>query len=200
MKIEAVLFDADGVVQNPVEPVEQMLRSLIEDDSKIDGFVDAVFAAEQPCLTGGAEFVDALAGVLIAWGSHVTVEKALGIWTNIKPEPDALALVESIRARGIKVALATNQQFFRANYMKKVLGYDLIFDHLFYSCDLGLAKPDPEYFTAILKRLDVAGENTLFLDDHSANVEGARSAGLHAEIWQSGTEAMRRLLSPYKIF
>ena len=31
--------------------------------------------------------------------------------------------------------------------MRESLGYDEVFDDLFYSCELGVAKPDPAYFT-----------------------------------------------------
>jgi putative hydrolase of the HAD superfamily len=73
------------------------------------------------------------------------------------------------------------------------------FDQTFYSCDLGLAKPDPAYFTAILTTLDRPATSTLFIDDNEANIKGARDAGLHAELYDltEGHEVLRDLLAKY---
>jgi putative hydrolase of the HAD superfamily len=73
------------------------------------------------------------------------------------------------------------------------------FDQSFYSCDLGLAKPDPAYFRAILTAVDRPPSSTLFIDDNEANIEGARSAGLHAELYDlsEGHEVLRELLTRY---
>ncbi|GAB3833458.1 hypothetical protein [Kribbella italica] len=44
------------------------------------------------------------------------------------------------------VHLATNQECYRGAHMRTVLGYDDLFDVSCYSYDLGVAKPDPEFF------------------------------------------------------
>jgi hypothetical protein len=44
-------------------------------------FLTDVFGAERPCLTGAADFEAALGQVLRKWGSTVSVEVALRVWT-----------------------------------------------------------------------------------------------------------------------
>jgi putative hydrolase of the HAD superfamily len=76
--------------------------------------------------------------------------------------------------------------------------YRELFDHEFYSHALGFAKPDPEYFHAIAAKLALAADQLLFIDDHEANVLGAREAGLHAELFprtfSSSTQELHAIL------
>jgi putative hydrolase of the HAD superfamily len=200
-RINAVLFDADGVVQQPADGWLADLAALCGDASRADEFLADVFAAEKPCLTGDADFSAALASVLDRWNSNTTVDEALGVWFHIAPDPAMLDLVRNLRLAGVTVALATNQQPYRAGYMKDALGYGSAFDHLLFSCELGHAKPGVEYFTESLKRLDLAPAQALFLDDHAANVAAARNVGLSAEVFHvaSGVDTAQSILDIYGI-
>jgi putative hydrolase of the HAD superfamily len=81
--------------------------------------------------------------------------------------------------------------------MHETFGYAELFDQTFYSYELGVAKPDPAYFAAILDRLDVPAGEVLFVDDNGANVEAARSVGLRAERWhvEDGQQVLREHLA-----
>jgi putative hydrolase of the HAD superfamily len=81
--------------------------------------------------------------------------------------------------------------------MQETFGYADLFDATFYSYELGVAKPDPGYFTAVLDRLDEPADRVLFVDDNRANVEAARTVGLLAEQWHvdDGQPALRAHLA-----
>jgi putative hydrolase of the HAD superfamily len=177
----AVLLDADGVVQLPGSTWSASLGALCGDPSRADEFLTDVFGAERPCLTGAADFEAALGKVLRKWGSTVSVEVALRVWTEIEPATDILDLVRFLRSSGISVSLATNQQAHRANFMTNSLGYRAYFDHLLYSCELGFTKPSLEYFSSALAKIAIEPSEVLFIDDHEANVSAARSCRLHGE-------------------
>ena len=91
-----------------------------------------------------------------------------------------LDAIRVLRQIGVSCYLATNQELHRARHMSETLGFANLFDGEFYSCRLGLAKPDPEYFRAIVGELKIAPNRVLFLDDHEVNVRAARTVGLHA--------------------
>ena len=91
--------------------------------------------------------------------------------------------MSSLRGAGVRCYLATNQDERRGRLMHEQLGYGDLLDGAFYSYELGLAKPDPAYFAAVADRLGVAPDRLLLIDDNAANVAGARSAGLDAEVW-----------------
>ncbi len=56
------------------------------------------------------------------------------------------------------------------------------FEHIFYSFDLGLRKPDPAIYQAVDSRLGIQDPSRVFfLDDHAANVEAALQHGWKAK-------------------
>jgi putative hydrolase of the HAD superfamily len=197
--IRAVLLDADGVVQLPHPTWRASLEALCGDPDRANEFLADVFGAEKPCLAGGADFEPALATVLRKWRSNIAVEDALRIWTQIEPSSDILGLVRALRSSEIVVALATNQQAHRANFMTSMLGYAEHFDHLLYSCELGHAKPSPEYFSSAIARIMIDPTRALFIDDHEANVSAARDCGLQAEVYHlsEGVGRIHEILKCY---
>ncbi|RZU03506.1 putative hydrolase of the HAD superfamily [Kribbella rubisoli] len=197
--VTAVLFDADGVVQRPTSDWWSSLSSLVPADG--DAFVADLMAAEKPCLVGKVDFRDALADVLRRWHSPASVDEALEPWSWFAAEPEVVSLIGSLRSAGVGCHLATNQQSYRRTIMQDERGYGAWFDRTFYSCDLGLAKPDPAYFRAILGSLDLPASSVLFIDDNVANVDAAASVGLQAELYDlsAGVPALASLLRRYDL-
>lgn len=184
MPIRAVLFDADGVLQHLPEGLdERIIRTLGRRPEPFEDFKQAVYAAERPSLIGEAHFRDALAEVLSDWHLPTGCIDALldAWWGTLQVDTRVLDRIDGLRRAGFVCALATNQQQYRAHHMAQVLGYASRFDHAFYSCRVGLAKPDPAFFTHIATMLESEPAQLLFLDDQPRNVDGARRAGLHAE-------------------
>lgn len=193
----AVLWDADGVLQHLPDGWEASMRPVVGhlvDD--VEGFLAEAFAAERPALTGDARWLEVLPALLERWGIAHAHDDALRVWLTIEPVVATREIVERLRAAGVRCYLATNQDEHRGRHMHTALGYGDLFDDCFYSYELGLAKPDPAYFAAVLERLALPGDRVLFVDDNAANVEAARSVGLRAEQWHvgDGVEALRDLL------
>lgn len=177
-RIQTLLLDADGVIQTSSGGFVNDLQALCPDPAQSKRFLEDIFASEKPCLTGNAHFPDALEQVLRKWEVDVSLADALDLWNQIKPEAGMLDIVSSLRANGIRVCLATNQQAHRASIMADHLGYAPLFDQLFFSFELGVAKPSPDFFHAILKQVPANPDNILFVDDHAQNVAAAESTGI----------------------
>jgi putative hydrolase of the HAD superfamily len=205
--IDTVLFDADGVFQRPPADFLRRLSHTALGDPELDGMplLSDIFDAEHAALAGQADFAITLAPVLQKWNAVCDVQAMLEHWSAIDTDHSVLALVKELRDTGIVCAIASNQQTYRATHMSATLGYARVFDHEFYSCHLGHAKPAEDYFHAILRIGGFDPARTLFLDDREANVQSARAAGLHAEHFilgeiGSGAEALRKILQPYGVF
>lgn len=182
--VRAVLWDADGVLQHLPEGWEASMRPVVGhlvDD--VEAFLDEAFAAERPALTGDARWLEVLPELLARWGIADAFDDAVRVWLTIEPVVETREVVAALRASGVGCYLATNQDEHRGRHMHSTLGYAELFDDCFYSYELGVAKPDPAYFSAVLQRLALPADRVLFVDDSAANVESARSAGLAAERW-----------------
>jgi len=176
--IDAILFDADGVIQRTRGNWREQFAAMLGRDDDLDVFIRELFAAEKPCLSGAADFPTQLAFVLDKWRSPTPVEQALTVWTNIEVDTEVVRHINAIRRTGMPCFLASNQQAHRARYMSDELGYRTLFDREFYSCRVGFAKPDPAYFEHILLALNLAPERVLFVDDVEPNVVSARQVGI----------------------
>lgn len=195
MPVRHVLLDADGVLQRLRGDWPDSFVRIFGD--RAEEFARRIEVAEQPSLRGEVPFTPVLATELRNFGIDSDVEDVYAVWLDVVVDERTRALVHDLRARGLGVHLATNQNPERRDHMRAVLGYDQLFDHSFYSCELGEAKPDAAYFLAILGRLQADAADVLFIDDNAANVAGARDVGLLAEQWEldEGHDRLARLLA-----
>lgn len=94
--------------------------------------------------------------------------------------PGARRVLARLRQQGRRLALVSN---LATPFKEPVcdLGLEVLVDAVVYSCDRGVAKPDPAIFQAALDALKVsAGDATMVGDKVVDDVEGAESAGLRA--------------------
>lgn len=175
-QIRALLFDADGVLQWPRLDEFDAFAALGNDQP---GFVRELFAEEAKTMTGQADLVELLNGVIDRYDVPVTADDLIDVWCQIELRPPMLAVVAEARAAGLKTALATNQQPRRGAWMQQHLPYADYFDEHCYSFELGVAKPDPAFFTQVVERLGVSPSEAVMIDDMPQNIEAARLAGLH---------------------
>ncbi|WP_020389362.1 HAD-IA family hydrolase [Kribbella catacumbae] len=196
VRIDTVLFDADGVIQRPTVDWRATLSAFVAAESA-DEFVLDLMVSERPSIAGKGDFPEAAAEVLARWSSTGSLEEVLQLWHAFEADPVVVAWIQELRDGGIGCHLATNQHAYRRAIMHDERRYRDLFDQTFYSCDLELAKPDPAYFRAILTAVDQPASSVLFIDDNEANIEGALSVGLNAELYDlaDGHEALRDLLS-----
>ncbi|MBT3187470.1 MAG: HAD family phosphatase [Anaerolineae bacterium] len=72
------------------------------------------------------------------------------------------------------------------------------FDEIFISAEMGFAKPDPKIYEMVLDKLDVAPEETVFIDDFIENIEAACKLGMHGIHFQAPDVAMAELKAMLK--
>jgi putative hydrolase of the HAD superfamily len=108
------------------------------------------------------------------------------------PYPGVLELLASLRSRFAIACLSNCNELHWPRFLDE-MGLAGAFDHHFSSHELGALKPDPEIFAHAVERLGVAPERVLFLDDNQLNVDGARAAGLDAELVK-GPDGIRAAL------
>ena len=109
------------------------------------------------------------------------------------------SFVRELRAAGFGCHLATNQDDLRASYMRSRMGYDDLLDRCFYSCEVGAAKPDEEFFRRVAGELGVELRELVFVDDTLENVHAAQACGLPAILWhhRDGVDVLRERSRPW---
>ena len=128
-RFDAILFDADGVVQTTEEKWWFALTELIapNDPDQVQRFLGDIMMAELPALAGTTAFVGPLAEVLRRWDVTVPASEVLTMWQHIDVDFSMISAIRELTAQGVRCALATNQHPERAAYMRQNLGYEVIF-------------------------------------------------------------------------
>jgi putative hydrolase of the HAD superfamily len=103
-----------------------------------------------------------------------------GAWSNtwtLNPGTDQL--IRSLRSAGYVVSFFSNCDKDNAD-VYQLKGYFDNVDDVFLSCQLGLVKPDQEFFEAILAKLHATPEECVVIDDARPNIEMAKKLGFYA--------------------
>lgn len=163
---------------------------------------NAAYWAERERYCHGCSDLDYWSAVGIRLGikvDSVLSNKLTAIDTEgwLHPNEDSVALVADLAATKTQLALLSNAPASFAPFLQQQ-PWTEHFRHVLVSGTLGVAKPYPEIWAALVDGLDAVAQDCLFIDDSQTNVDGARAAGLHAERW-STAEAMRQRLTELNI-
>jgi HAD superfamily hydrolase (TIGR01549 family) len=94
----------------------------------------------------------------------------------------AMALLDSLRSRGIKTGLVTNAWPEPARLLRadaEAFGLAPLLDVMVFSDEVGVAKPAPEIFRHALDRLEVEPIDAMFVGDRlETDVQGAAGVGM----------------------
>jgi putative hydrolase of the HAD superfamily len=139
---------------------------------------------ELPVWRGKGDYFAEISELLAAYGVDTPASDIHeAAWLAIDVIDETAILARQLGGTGYGVHLATNQDPGRARFMRTELAYDELFDVGCYSCDLGIAKPDPRFFVQVAR---IVGSRPGFLvpiDDIPANIASPRSVGYTGIGW-----------------
>lgn len=113
----------------------------------------------------------------------------------VEYRPKKLELVRELR-KNFKVYLLSNTNQIHYDYFSKLFVeqfqvesfevFNRLFDKAYYANFLKLKKPLPPIYNTVLQENSLAPEETLYIDDTHAYVEGARAVGMHVLFLEKG--------------
>ena len=121
-------------------------------------------------------------------------ESLLGKFFYPKMNEPIVQIVQQLKATGMRVTIGTNVIDAHYNIHKKLGQYDL-FDKVYASHLMGIAKPDPAFYAYILKAECIKAQDVFFTDDTIENVNVAANAGLNAFHYTSAQALKNQLRS-----
>jgi len=98
------------------------------------------------------------------------------LFAGMQPDPAMFALVQDLRAAGVRVGLLSNS--WGNTYPRERI--DALFDPVVISGEVGMRKPLSPIYELALERLGISAGRVLFIDDAEPNILGARRVGLQA--------------------
>lgn len=95
--------------------------------------------------------------------------------------PEVIAIMNQLRQQGHRVVVLSNTNRLHCDYWPQ--HYPEVAeaaDFMYLSQDIGMRKPDAEIYHYVLGCESAAPEQTVFFDDHPANVAAAQALGINA--------------------
>ncbi len=188
MRPKILMLDVDGVLVHPDgESWKDELESVI-------GVAAAHMSAHyfkkywQDVIVGRADMKRTLRRYLTDHKLNCGVDALVRYWfesDGIRDE-EILSTLAEHRASFEAVFLATNQEKHRANYLWEELDLKRSTDGIFYSGELGVSKPDRDFFATVTRAIGTSPSDIFFLDDAEKNVQGAIDFGWQATLYQRG--------------
>ncbi len=179
-KLEAVLFDMDGVIIDS-EPLWSEAEKQLLARRKLS------YSADLKEVLMGRGSREA-AGLFIEY--YNLTESADDIITErnqliaklfrdcLPLIPQALALIESLRESGIKTALASSSPKYLIELVMDKFGIAGLFDLILSGEEVERGKPAPDIYLKASKELGVAPESCVVVEDAPNGVAAAKAAGM----------------------
>jgi len=178
--LKAVIWDMDGVIADTaryhLQAWQQTFRkrgvNFTEDDFKHrfgqrnDTIIrDAIGESISP------DEVDTIAG-------EKEADYRRRVAQNLKPLPGVIALINSLTADGVKMAIASSAPPENIQLVTRGLGIDNCFQATVWGREVTEGKPSPQAFLLAASKLGTEPRNCLVIEDAIAGVTAAKQAGM----------------------
>lgn len=179
--IKAIIFDLDGVISD-TQTLHSQIESAIFRRYGIDKSEEEITEkyAGVPCEVFFKEVflensVPADINKIVKEKQNLIIERCKG---NVSPMRGAMDLIKEARQKGFKLAIASSSPIDFVNLIIEELNLEDTFKVVVTVEDVQNGKPDPEIFLLAAKRLGVAPEECIAIEDGRSGMQAAKSAGM----------------------
>ncbi len=195
-KTEAIIFDLGGVILN----IDYNLTRTAFEKLGIQNF-DEMYSQS------GADklFQKLETGHITEQNFYVEINKRTGVQLSSKEintawnsmllnfREESLRFLDKLKSK-YRLFLLSNTNHIHLkkftkiyNEVKREKPFINFFETAYFSCEIGLRKPDKECYDWVLKQEDLIPGNTIFIDDSHQNVEAAKLSGMQGILLEQGS-------------
>ena len=205
--LSAVIFDLDGVLTDTAVAHFRAWKKLADElgipfdaaaNEALKG-VDRMGSLDLILRRGGLVLMEAERQAL-ATRKNASYQAEIANFTPEELFPSAAAVLDAVRAAGLKTGLASSSQ--NAPFLIRRLGISDKFDAIADAARIRRSKPDPEIFLNVAAQLGVAPQACLGVEDAAAGIAAIKSAGMAALAVGAdlpGADAMIRHIADFRL-
>ncbi len=189
---KAVILDLNGVFL-----VSPKLSDRVEKDFGVPNsvFLPQLFEimdkVRQP---GAAKAFTYWQPALVKWGVTLSEQEWWDYWFKAEvPSEPMITLARTLRARGIKVIILSNNFKERADYYGHYPWLREVADKVYFSWVTGYVKPDARAWELVLSENNLKPEECLYFDDQEKNLNVAAGLGITSHKF-TGVEDCQRVI------
>lgn len=189
MSITTVIFDWGGVLSPPptTADFEPLRRAL---GLEFSAFQELYWRQRDPFdldEISAAGYWGEIVRAAGKTGTAAEVQKLEALdgelWSRL--DPVLVEWVRVLREQKFKLGILSNMSRSVGGHLLGSFKWLELFDHLCFSSNLKIGKPDPAIYHACLKALGAPAGDALFIDDREVNIAGAIAAGMHGALFRT---------------
>jgi len=193
--IQTIIFDLGGVL---VRTEDRIPRQLLAEKFGM------TYDEMDSLVYGSPTSKEAGEGKISAEQHKETVLKTLGLpldsfksfgdefWGGDRLDKKLVEFIAGLRGE-YTTALLSNAWDDLRPLLVNLWKIDDIFDHIFISAEVKMAKPDPRIYQHVINELQQDPSEMIFVDDFIENVKAAKAEGLHAIHFRYRDQALNEL-------
>ena len=188
MKIRAVIFDFGGVICFP--PNEAQWQEAASFCGADPAALQAAFWTDRDRYDEGEDphvyWKNIAARLGLTFDSAMIdgmIEREIAFWSRF--DDRVLRWAGDLLSAGLGTGILSNLPRPLGERLKTLPGFLDHFSEVTFSYELGIVKPDAAIYQTAVQGLGIDPGEALFLDDRTANVEGARAVGIAAELFKT---------------
>ncbi len=195
-EVLAVIFDLDGVIISTDEAHYQAWQRLADElgitfDRKINEQLRGVSRMEslEIVLRKSPTVYSEAQKQVLATRKNDYYQQLISRLTPADLLPNVMPVLEELKRRRVKIAVGSSSK--NTPTIMSRIGLTGFFDAVVDGNDISHSKPDPEVFVLAARRLGVAPENCLVVEDAEAGIEAALAAGMRVLAVGSAAQSQR---------
>ena len=198
-KYKVMLFDVDGVL---IIPPKLFLQQYCERFGKNEELLQNFYSTKEfkDSSVGKFDLKDAIRLHNDLWQWDGEPYELLNMWfaAESQPNTELVDTTQVLRKSGVPLYLATQQEKYRAAYLRDVVFKGKI-DGMFCTCDIGFGKNEDSYWEVVLVELknkypEITPDEIIYFDDRLSLVEKAKEFSINAYVYKNNDEAINLLL------
>ena len=181
MAIAAVLFDFDGVLVDTEWAIyDAWHRSFISNGHPLPLEIYTQCIGSDFATWSPKTHLEELTGSAFDWHDLDArrQEEIVRDLSGEGPMPGAVALLESLKAKGIRTAVVSSSSHHWVDGWLEKLGLTHWFETVVCRGDAERIKPAPDLYLEAVKRLDLAPDECLVIEDSLNGIKAANAAGI----------------------
>ena len=199
MSIKAIIFDYGNVISLPQDPqvLDELAKKAGADRLLFESLLWSTRKEYDRGTISVQEYYKNLFSRLAVTVDDKTMDEMITMdlesWKNINT--GTTALMDDVKRAGYILGILSNIPHDFLSWARKSVPVFTLAQVGLFSCEVGLIKPEPEIYQALISRCGIEAEELVFFDDNPDNIRSAASMGIHAFLWKSPEDARRELLS-----
>lgn len=192
--IKAILFDWGGVLID--NPTEELMEFCARELGVNGNAMRAAFSVQEKHIQTGKISENEMWKRICA-SVQCFPPQEVSLWQRavenvFHDKSETWTLLEQIRTKGYKTGFLSNTEEGAMRYFHKK-EYGKYFDAVIFSCVEGVIKPEPKIYEIALEKFQVKPNETVFIDDKPANIQGAQDVGMHGIVFQNIAQLKQEL-------